>query len=274
MTEDGDVQKNVMELFSLTGKVGVVIGGARHLGYDMASALAEAGSDLAVTSRSAESAQESAHTLAAATGRKVIGLPLDATQQPEVKTCFEKIMKTFGRIDVLINNAGGTIETEKAFRFVDRLAVDFQSTLDANVKTMFFCCQEAIKIMTKQQSGSVINIASMSGIVGRERSVYPKHMRPNVQDYSLAKGGVIAFTKDLAAEVGKDGIRVNAISPGGFARPEHDPEFVKRYSAQTMLGRMGIDGFDLKGAAIYLASEASAYVTGHNLVVDGGFSTW
>lgn len=268
------MSKSVMELFSLRGKIGLVIGGAQNLGLEMAEGLAEAGATVAITSRKADKAAAAAQGLIKSTTMKIQGIGCDALDEESVRACFAEVQKQFGRLDILINNAGGTVYTGGGFGFMDRKTEDFEATLNLNLKTMFFCCREAVRIMTAKKSGSIINIASMSGVVGRERSVYPETMRPNMQDYSLAKGGVIAFTRDLAAEVGKFGIRVNAISPGGFARPNHDPEFVRRYSKQTMLGRMGIDGLDLKGAAVYLASEASCYVTGHNLVVDGGFSAW
>jgi NAD(P)-dependent dehydrogenase (short-subunit alcohol dehydrogenase family) len=268
------MSKSVMDLFSLRGKVGLVIGGAQNLGVEMALGLAEAGSTVAITSRKADKAVTAAHALAQSTGMKIEGIGCNALDEESVHACFIEVKKQFGRLDILINNAGGTVYTGGGFQFADRRTEDFNATLNLNLKTMFFCCREAVRIMTVQKSGSIINIASMSGVVGRERSVYPETMRPNMQDYSLAKGGVIAFTRDLAAEVGQYGIRVNAISPGGFARPDHNPEFVRRYSKQAMLGRMGTDGLDLKGAAVYLASEAASYVTGHNLVVDGGFSAW
>lgn len=265
--------KNVMELFSLAGRAAVVIGGAQNLGYDMAEALAEAGAVVVITSRDAHKAEESAERLHKHTRGKIIPLGFDAGNEEQVKNAFSRISELFPRIDILINNAGGTVYTGGGFDFIDRKTEDFDATLTLNLRTMFLCCREAVKKMIPYKKGAIINIASISGVIGRDRSVYPEGMRPNMQDYSMVKGGVIAFTRDLAAEVGKHGIRVNAISPGGFAR-EHAPEFVRRYSQATMLGRMGIDGLDLKGAVVYLASDASVYVTGHNLVVDGGMSVW
>jgi NAD(P)-dependent dehydrogenase (short-subunit alcohol dehydrogenase family) len=268
------MNKSVLELFDLTGKVGLVIGGAQNLGLEMACGLAEVGAKVVITSRQAEKAIAAAEALARTTHQTIQGIECDAGDEDSVRRCFLAVQKQFGQLDILINNAGGTAYTGGGFAFIDRQTKDFDATVTLNLKTMFFCCREAVRIMTDQQRGSIINIASISGVVGRERSIYPDGMRPNMQDYSLVKGGVIAFTRDLAAEIGKHGIRVNAISPGGFARPDHNPEFVRRYSRQTMLGRMGTDGLDLKGAAVFLASEASSYITGHNLVVDGGFSAW
>jgi NAD(P)-dependent dehydrogenase (short-subunit alcohol dehydrogenase family) len=125
--------------------------------------------------------------------------------------------------------------------------------------------------MKKQGSGSIINIASIAGIIGRDRRVYPVEMPMQSTDYAAAKAGVIGLTRDLAAYLGPAGVRVNAISPGGFERGQLK-EFIEAYSDKTPLRRMGRDGIDIKGAILFLSSEASAYVTGHNLVVDGGFT--
>jgi gluconate 5-dehydrogenase len=128
--------------------------------------------------------------------------------------------------------------------------------------------------MMSQGGGSIINIASIAGLVGRDRKMYVGiKMRPNLVDYAACKAGILGFTRDAAAEMGPYAVRVNAISPGGVFR-KHDPKFVRRYSKQVALGRMAREGWDLKGAAVFLASDAAAYVTGHNLVVDGGFVTF
>ncbi len=264
----------VASLFSLAGRTALVTGGARHLGYDMAEALAEAGADVALTSRDRAAAEQAAARLAALTGRAILPLALDAADEDQVGACFRAVLERFGRLDVLVNNAGGGVHSGGGFRFSERRTADFEATLRLNLRTAFLCSRAAAGPMIAQRGGSIINIASISGMVGRERSIYPPGMRPNMQDYSMVKGGLIAFTRDLAAELGAAGVRVNAISPGGFARPDHDPEFVRRYSLQTMLGRMGTDGKDLKGAVVFLASEASSYVTGQNLAVDGGFTAW
>ncbi|MBU0607366.1 MAG: SDR family oxidoreductase, partial [Armatimonadetes bacterium] len=139
----------------------------------------------------------------------------------------------------------------------------------------FLCCRAAVPIMKAQGVGSIVIIASISGMVGRDRWVYEgsPDMIPNMNVYSAAKSGLIGYMRDVAAENGKYGIRANCISPGGFERGQPE-EFIRRYSKQTPLGRMGKDGTDLKGAVVYLASEASGYVTGVNLPVDGGFTMW
>jgi NAD(P)-dependent dehydrogenase (short-subunit alcohol dehydrogenase family) len=142
-----------------------------------------------------------------------------------------------------------------------------------NVTAPFLVCKHVVPVMLKQGAGSIINISSIAGIVGRDRRVYPEGMAPQPVDYAAAKAAIIGFTTDLAGYLGPRGIRVNAISPGGFQRGQPQA-FIDAYSDRCMLGRMGRDGIDLNGAAVFLASDASAYITGHNLVVDGGFSCW
>jgi len=266
---------NVWDLFSLKGKVAMVTGGAQNLGLQMAEALGEAGADLAITSREQDKAQRVAAELAERLGVKVLPLALDVMDEAAVESVIDRVISEYGKLDVLVNNAGGGRFTGGGVDAHERSVEDWDYVIALNMRGTFLCCRKACQIMKDHGGGSIINIASMSGVVGRDRSVYEgsPDMIPNLVDYTAAKGGVIAFTKDLAANMAKFGIRVNAISPGGFERGQPE-EFIRRYNQQTMLGRMGRDGRDLKGAAVFLASAASDYVTAHNLVVDGGFIEW
>jgi NAD(P)-dependent dehydrogenase (short-subunit alcohol dehydrogenase family) len=266
---------NVKDLFDLSGRAAMVTGGAQNLGLDMAEALAEAGADVAITSRYADKAAASAKALAEAVSARVLGLAMDIVDEESVAAGFARVMDEYGRLDILVCNAGGARFSGGTHLIDGRLAADFDYVVTVNLRGTFLCCREACRIMKPAGRGSIITIGSISGMVGRDRSVYEgsEEMVPNMNDYSAAKGGIIAFTRDLAAEVGRHGLRVNCISPGGFLRGQPE-EFVRRYSAQTMLGRMGTDGLDLKGAVVFLASDASGYVTGQNLAVDGGFTAW
>jgi NAD(P)-dependent dehydrogenase (short-subunit alcohol dehydrogenase family) len=267
---------HISELFDLTGRVAMVTGGAQNLGLDMAEALGEAGADLVITSRKLEKAERSANELSDRIGVDVLPLRLDITEPDLVEEVFGRVADECGRLDVLVNNAGGTrLSEDSGVRVEDRSPEDFAWVVHLNLVGTFHCCRSALPIMQNQQSGSIINISSISGMVGRDRWVYEgsEDMIPNFSDYTAAKGGIIAFTLDLAAQAGEDGIRANCISPGGFERGQ-PAEFIKRYNSHVMLGRMGKDGVDLKGAVVYLASDASAYVTAQNLTVDGGFTSW
>jgi NAD(P)-dependent dehydrogenase (short-subunit alcohol dehydrogenase family) len=264
----------IQKLFDLTGRVFLVTGGARTLGRDMATALCEAGADGVITSRSEASAVQAAAELAAATGRRVLGLALDVTVETSVQAALARVHEAFGGLDILVNNAGGGGGgTTHSPKLEERPREAWDTVQAANVTATFLLCKHAAPLMRERGGGSIINIASIAGIVGRDRRVYPPEMRPQTIDYAAAKGAVIAMTRDLAAYLGGDGIRVNVISPGGFERGQ-PAEFIRAYGDKTPLRRMGRDGVDLKGAVVYLASDAAAYVTGHNLVVDGGFSIW
>ncbi len=266
---------HISELFDLTGRVAMVTGGAQNLGLDMAEALGEAGADLAITSREGQKAERVASELADQIGVRVLPIALDVLDAAMVEAAFERVMSEYGRLDVLVNNAGGARLTEGGVLCDRRSIDDFEHVIRLNIVGTFHCCRCAVRYMREQGGGSIINIGSISGMVGRDRWVYEgsEDMVPNMSDYTAAKGGVIAYTRDLAAENGRHGIRVNSISPGGFERGQ-PPEFIRRYNSHVMLGRMGRDGLDLKGAVVYLASDAAAYVTAHNLVVDGGFTAW
>ncbi len=253
----------------------MVTGGAQNLGLDMAEALGEAGADLVITSREPDKAERIAAELAGQIGVRVLPVGLDITDAAAVEDGFARVMDEYGRLDVLVNNAGGARLSSGGVTTDERSVDDFEFVVRLNIVGTFNCCRCAVPIMRDAGGGSMVNIASISGMVGRDRWVYggSEDMVPNMCDYTAAKGGIIAYTRDLAAENGRHGIRVNAISPGGFERGQPE-EFIRRYNMHVMLGRMGRDGVDLKGAVVFLASDASAYVTGINLAVDGGFTAW
>lgn len=267
------MHNEIQSLFDLSGKVALVTGGARHLGYDAASILAAAGAEVAITSRSLESAKKSAGKLQDHYGVGTLGLELDQSKQSSVVASADQAYGWKGRIDVLVNNAGGGSGHSEA-RLFERDPSDIAHLIDVNLTGSLFCCREVGKHMAQQGSGKIVNIASVAGLIGRDRRVYEAaEMKGQPIDYAAAKAGVIGMTLDLAGYLSPMGICVNAISPGGFARNLPD-QFVKDYNDRTALGRMGRDGIDLKGAILFLASPASDYVTGINLVVDGGFSIW
>jgi NAD(P)-dependent dehydrogenase (short-subunit alcohol dehydrogenase family) len=266
---------NVMEMFSLGGKVAFVTGGARNLGYDMALALAEAGADVVITARSLEKAEASARKIAEATGRTVLPLQLEVADEPQVIAAVDAAIARFGGIDILVNNAGNVSSTPESAPFEKRSLADWQNTIDANLTGVFLCSKHVVaRSMKQRKSGVIVNIGSITGVIGKDRRVYKgTPMGGATLDYHAAKGGVISMTRDMAVYLAPDNIRVNCISPGGFWR--NQPEaFVKAYSETIPMGRMGRDGKEMKGAVVFLASEASSYCTGHNLVIDGGLTAW
>lgn len=265
---------SVFDLFRLNGTVALIVGGARNLGYDMAAALAEAGSDLVITSRTILSATRAAEALANAFKIEVLPLALDHRRHEDVATVVNRAKEWKGRIDILVNNAGGGSGRSPAHLFT-RDPREVEDLIAVNLTGVLHCCQAVGRIMAEQRQGKIISIASIAALVGRDRRVYERNgLKGQPIDYAAAKAGILGMTRDLAGLLSPFGVCVNAISPGGFEREDMPRGFVQDYSERTPLGRMGRDGVDLKGAALFLASRASDYVTGHNLVVDGGFSLW
>lgn len=264
----------IKELHNLKGKVALVTGGARNLGLDAANVLAEAGCDLIITSRKLENAIISAEKLRSLHGCEVMPLSLDVCEYDMVVKVFNMASQWKGHLDILVNNAGGNVGTGPTNLF-DRAPGDIVQMIMTNLVGTLYCCKEAGRIMTSQGFGKIINIASIAGMVGRDRRMYEhNNMKGQPVDYAAAKAGVIGMTMDLAGFLSPSGVNVNAISPGGFGPRELPPGFYRDYSDRTPLGRMGSDKKDLEGAILFLASSASDYVTGHNLVVDGGFTIW
>ena len=262
--------QNIMNMLSLKGKTALVTGASKNFGMEIATGLCEAGADVIVTSREIGKASAAAEKLSTEHNAKVIPMSMDLLDEQSVISLFQEIKDKFGKLDILVNNAGG--HSKEACGYLERETLSgWKAFIDANLTGTFLMIREYSKLMIPHKSGCIINISSVSSLLGRDRSVYPQGMTPNPVAYTAAKAGVTGLTYDAAAYLGAFGIRVNAISPGGFERTQ-PKQFIEEYSRRTMLGRMGKEGQDLKGAVVFLASDAAGYITGHNLYVDGGFT--
>jgi gluconate 5-dehydrogenase len=265
----------VWDLFRLDGKTALVTGGARNLGYDMALALAEAGAEVAITSRRIDSAEASAAAIAEATGRAALPLACDVRREDQVIAAVDAALAKFGKIDILINNAGNVTSTPESAPFEKRPLELWQEVIDTNLTGVFLCSKHVVaKAMKPSGSGSIINIGSTAGVIGKDRRVYEgTEMGGATLDYHAAKGAVVAMTRDMAVYLAPVGIRVNCVCPGGFWRRQPE-RFVQAFEQTIPMGRMGRDGKEMKGVAVFLASEASSYMTGANLIIDGGLTAW
>jgi NAD(P)-dependent dehydrogenase (short-subunit alcohol dehydrogenase family) len=268
-------QPTVQELIDLTGKVALVTGGARNLGFDMATALAEVGADVAITSRDLDSARASAERISAHTGRKAVGYGCDVRFEEQVTAMVDAALAHFGQIDILVNNAGNVKSTPENKPLHRRPVEEWQYTVDVNMKGVFLVSKHVLaKAMLPARQGVIINISSVAGMAGKDHRVYRGTDMGGVTiDYAASKGGIISMTREMACTLAEYNIRVNSISPGGFWRG-HSERFTGQYNYLTPMGRMGQDGKDMKGPVVFLASEASSYVTGINLPVDGGMMAW
>jgi len=265
-----------MEIFNLAGKVAVITGATGGLGGSMAQILAEAGCNIVIATRDNSKGKQVADKLSEKYGIGVLVLTWEAKDTESIRKLSKDSKKWKGHVDIFINNAGGTyaLTNSSPRNFLERSDEAIRSTIEINLLGPLYCCREFGRIMKEQKSGKMINIASVAGIVGRDRRLYSEAgFNEQLLEYAASKGGIISMTRDLAAVLAPYGVCVNAISPGGFSNGTSEI-FQKLYGERTPLGRMGRPETDLQGAVLYLASSASDYVTGHNLVVDGGFSIW
>jgi gluconate 5-dehydrogenase len=256
---------NARDLFDLTGKNAIVTGGGSGIGRDMAQALAEAGANLVLCARKVERCEQAAEELAAL-GVKTLGLRCDVRDPEEVQAVVERTTQELGAIDILVNNAGtawGAPPEEVPLE-------GWQKVIDVNLTGVFLFAKAVGRTMIADgRGGKIVNMASVAGLGGAPAEVM------DAIPYHASKGGVIAFTRDLACKWARHGINVNAIAPGWFPSDmtrlvlERNPQVVERIPLRRLGGPD-----DLKGAILYLASAASDYVTGHTLVVDGGQSAW
>jgi NAD(P)-dependent dehydrogenase (short-subunit alcohol dehydrogenase family) len=274
--------RTVQQLFDLTGRVAIVTGGAGLLGRQFSQALVEAGAAVIIASRTLESCRAWAEELTTyARGLEIwrdrpstpvaLSLSLDVTRPESAHALVDATLEQFGRLDILVNNAysrGVPAPPEELS------PESWQTWIDAGLSGLFYCAQAAAKPMLAQGRGSIINIASMYGVVGVDVRIYPPGMPVNASAaYGAIKGGVINLTRTLAVVWAAQGVRVNCISPGGFPGATINRAFADNFIDKVPLQRMG-NSNDLKGAVVFLASDAGAYVIGHNLLVDGGWTAW
>lgn len=252
------------DLFNLSGKTAVVTGGYTGLGKQMASALAEYGANLVLAARRVERCEKVAAELSELFGIKTLAVKCDVAKEEDIVNMVNRTMETFDRLDILVNNAGITWGAPAAEYPRDK----WRQVIDVNLTGTFVAAQEAFRVMKKQGKGKIINVASVMGLVG---------CKTNIMDaaaYNASKGAVINMTRDLAAKWAPLGVNVNVLAPGWF--PTHMAEKVLEVRRGEFLdyipaGRFGNDE-DIKGAVVYLASDASDYVHGQVLLVDGGWS--
>ena len=254
----------VQQLFDLSGRTALVTGGGRGIGRHIALGLAEAGADVVVASRKLHNCEETARRIEAL-GRRSWVIPVDMASESQIEDLADRALAAVGRLDVLVNNAGviwGAPTLEYPMKGWDRV-------FDVNVRGLWQLSQRVARHMAEEGGGSIIHISSISGFRGSLEEKEPAIA------YNAAKGAVNTLTKDMAVKLARHGIRVNAISPGAFDTDmmdyvRDDAKKLARFLEQIPLNRPGGED-DVKGAAVFLASDAAAYVTGHNLVVDGGW---
>jgi len=272
------------DAFDLTGRVAIITGGAGMLGQQHAAALAESGAHVVIADRSDESDRVAAQ-LAESTGIRALGVRVDITVAAEVRAMVETTMDTFGRIDILINNAaltvrGGGARSRQYFAPFEEYPVElWDEALRVNLTGAFLCCQAVGRIMVERRSGVILNIASDVGNISPDHRIYEGAVSPTTGEpfntpiaYATTKAGIINFTRYLATYWAGKGIRVNCLSPGGV-HAGHAAPFVDNLTSRIPLGRMAnVDEY--KGAVLFLVSDASSYMTGANLIVDGGRTAW
>lgn len=254
--------KHIKELFDLTGKTAIVTGGSRGIGVEMAEALAEAGANLMLCARREEWLNETTEEFRKQ-GFSVAGKVCDVSKADDVQAVVDETIAQFGRVDILINNAGiswGAMPEEMPL-------AQWQKVLDVNLTGCFLMAQAVGREMLKHESGSIINIASIAGMTSSANG-------PFYAGYVASKAGLIGLTRELAASWGRKGIRVNAIAPGFFHSRLADKviDIYERSIQETnVIPRVGDEG-ELKGITVFLASDASSYITGQTIAVDGGMT--
>jgi len=261
------------DLFDLSDHVAIVTGAPGQLGQAIAETVAELGAHVVVVSRTESKCDELASRLSEEYQR-AISVPADVTDPDEVEALAEAVRSEFGRLDILINNAYAGETTD----FEEMSAQEFNQGVHSALTSVFLTTRETLP-MLREAGGSIINIASIYGVVAPNHGIYGETGLNNPAHYGAAKAGVIQLSRWLATRYAPDGIRTNALTPGGIYNPdlesvqEYENTFVPNYEELTPLGRMGRPQ-DLKGAIAFLATDASSWVTGQNIVVDGGWTTW
>jgi NAD(P)-dependent dehydrogenase (short-subunit alcohol dehydrogenase family) len=264
--------RKIAELLNLTGRVALVTGGAGHIGAAICDALAESGCALAVLDRKSASLkwEKNASRFDVPTHY----FEVDLADERATRLVVERVIQKFGRLDILVNNAAFVADnalTGWATEFQKQDVNTWRRAIEVNLTAALVICQAALPALSAGGHGSIINLASIYGVVGPDWRLYEGTDMGNPAAYAASKGGLIQFSRWLATTVAP-AVRVNVVSPGGVERGQPEA-FRKRYEERTPLGRMATEE-DFKGVVAFLASDASAYVTGQNIVVDGGWSAW
>ena len=254
------------ELFDLKDKLAIVTGGAGLIGQELCKALSDFGAKVVIADIDINKAKEVKEEIG---NKNIYTKQVDISDQKSVQKVIDDIINQFGEINILVNNAyprndnfGNKYEEVK----ID----DWRENIDLNLNSYFLVTKLVSEKMMEQKEGNIINLGSIYGIQGPDFNIYKNLDMSNPVEYSAIKGGILNLTKYLASYLAKYNIRVNSISPGGVF-DNQDPEFVDNYNKRVPLGRMA-NADEIRGAVVYLASEASSYVTGHNLVIDGGWT--
>jgi NAD(P)-dependent dehydrogenase (short-subunit alcohol dehydrogenase family) len=273
--------EKIFAKFTLSGRTAVITGGAGLLGKEFCRTLAEAGAQVVVADLDESAAENTAASLKAE-GYPAAHVRVDVTSPASTQAMVTAALDNFGRLDILVNSAALDPKfdpqhqiTQANNAFENYPLEAWNQALEVNLTGMFLCCQAAVRSMSGQGRGSIINLCSTYGLVGPDQRLYQRPGQPPQYKpvyYSVTKAGVLGLTRYLATYYAGTEIRVNALTPGGVYN-NHDEVFLKQYAARTVMGRMASKD-DMNGAVLFLASDASAYMTGSNLVVDGGWTAW
>jgi NAD(P)-dependent dehydrogenase (short-subunit alcohol dehydrogenase family) len=267
--------QNTADLFRLDNQVALITGAAGLLGEQHAIALSDLGAHLILVDRKRDACLALAERIENNRRVKAIGLECDVTEKFSWQVVLRAAERHFGRVDILLNNAAFTTESRSAnyaAPFPEFPLEDWNQILAVNLSGTFLGCQVIGEQMLRQGSGSIINMASLYGIVSPNHRMYPGTGIDQPVAYSVSKAGVVALTRYLATLWADRGVRVNCVTPGGVYN-QHPENFTQRYAYLSPMARMA-EREELRGAVVYLASAASKYCTGHNLVVDGGWTAW
>jgi len=266
--------KDLRTLMDLSGRVALLTGGAGHIGIAMAATLAELGADICLLDLPRADPEGAAARLAAQFGVQAFGIPQDLEDEPGLRRVPARILERFGRLDILVALASFTGDSTLpgwSVPFAEQGSEAWRRVLEVNLVGAFTLIQACAPALAASGHGSIVTVGSIYGLVGPDWDLYEGTSMSNPAAYAASKGGVAQLTRWLATTLAPD-IRVNCISPGGIARGQN-PAFVARYEKRTPLRRMGTEE-DFKGVIAFLAGDASAWVTGQNIAVDGGWTAW
>lgn len=268
----------VNKIFNLKNRVIVITGSAGLLGSQYAQILSDAGADLVLVDTNVEKNRKLKNGIKKKFQTNPICLDVDITSKNEVKKMASDIKKEFGRVDGLVNNAflnHAKSQAKKGANSFETFPIEiWNKALELNMTGVFLCCQEIGKMMAKQRSGVIVNISSIYGMSGADQRIYGKSNLNSPVSYATTKGGIMNLTRYLAAYWNNKNVRVNTLTLGGVQDNSYQKkEFIKKYSEKTILGRMAKKN-EYEGAILFLLSDASSYMTGSNLIIDGGWTAW